>query len=89
MTYDRIVIWTSPTEPFQKIYVFKDGAQVDQFGIQVSELNEILPALIEKYNINRLDFSGSHVYAEGLIEQFKNSTPNLRFGLNDIRINIV
>lgn len=89
MAGNKIIIWTSPVENFQKIYVFKDGVIVDQFGIQVTELNEILPALIEKYSINRLDFSGSHIYAEGLVKSFQESAPHLKFGLNDIRINYV
>jgi hypothetical protein len=88
MTYDRIVIWTSPVEKFQKLYVFKDGVLVDQMGIAVDDLNDTLEALISKYTINRLDFSGAHAYAEGLVKDFQEKSM-LDFGVNDIRINYV
>ena len=88
MTYDRIVIWTSPTERFQKLYVFKDGALVDQMGIEVDNFYDTLNALIEKYSINRLDFSGTRSYSEGLANDFQEKSM-LNFGVNDIRINYV
>ena len=88
MTNDRIVIWTSPTIRFQKLYVFKDGVMVDQIGVIVEDLNETLAAFIEKYSIRRLDFSGSHNYAKGLVEDFQEKSM-LKFGVNDIRISYV
>jgi len=88
MTYDRIVIWTSPTERFQKLYVFKDGALIDQMGVEPENLSDTLTALVNKYTINRLDFSGTHSYAEGLVHEFQEKSM-LDFGVNDIRINYV
>lgn len=88
MTYDRIVIWTSPIERFQKLYVFKDGALVDQMGVEPENLSDTLMALIDKYTINRLDFSGNHSYAEGLANEFQEKSM-LDFGVNGIRINYV
>ena len=85
---NKIVIWTSPTIRFQKLYVFKEGEMVDQIGVTVEDLNETLLALMNKYNINRLDFSGTHSYAEGLVKDFQEKSM-LKFGVNDVRINYV
>ena len=70
MNVNRIVIWTSPTVRFQKLYVFKDGEMVDQVGVTVEDLNDTLLALMDKYHIKQLDFSGTHNYAEGLVHDF-------------------
>lgn len=88
MNVNRIVIWTSPTVRFQKLYVFKDGEMVDQVGVTVEDLNDTLLALMDKYRIKQLDFSGTHNYAEGLVHDFQ-AKSNLKFGINDIRINYV
>ena len=89
MSVNRIVTWTSPTVRFQKIYVFKDGEMIDQVGVTVEELNETLLALMEKYSIKQLDFSGSHLYAQGLVKNFQESNPTLKFDINNIRIHYV
>lgn len=88
MSVNRIVIWTSPTIRFQKLYVFKDGEMVDKAGVTIEDLNDTLLAFMDKYHIRQLDFSGTHSYAEGLVRDFQ-AKSNLKFGVNDIRINYV
>ena len=89
MSNNHIVIWTSPTVRFQKIFIYKEGELVSQLGVTVEDLNEILIELMDKYNIKQLDFSGTHSYARGLVKSFQESNPTLKFDVNNIRINYV
>ena len=88
MIGDRIIIWTSPLAPFQQLYIYKDSEKVDQIGAQVNDLADILTTAIEKYKIYQLDFSGSHIFAQGLVRAFQQHYAT-KYSIDNITINYV
>ena len=72
MDATKIIVWTNPTAPFQKIYVFKDGNLVDQMGITPNYIVNVVLELVEKYQINNIDFSGSKSFGEHFVESLRN-----------------
>ena len=70
---NKIIIWTSPTAPFQKIYVMKEGELVDQMGVLPNNLEGIVYALVDKYQIMDIDFSGTPSFAEGFMTTLRNN----------------
>lgn len=64
MEATKIIVWTNPTAPFQKVYALKDGEMVDQMGVKFDDLEEVITALCSKYEIFQIDFSGSRAYGE-------------------------
>lgn len=73
MEVNRIIIWTNPTAPFQKIYVMQNGILVEQIGVKFENTEEIVYALADKYNIFDLHFSGTHGYAEKIAKDIQNN----------------
>lgn len=71
MEVNKIIVWTSPVAPFQKIYVMKDGILVDQMGIMPNNIVDIIFSLVDKYNIENIDFSGTHSFAENFVNELK------------------
>lgn len=71
MEVNKIIVWTSPVAPFQKIYVMKDGVLVDQMGIMPNNIVDIIFSLVDKYDIENIDFSGAHSFAENFANELK------------------
>ena len=67
----KIVVWTSPVAPFQKIYVFKEGNLVDQMGIMPNNIVDIIFELVDKYQINDIDFSGTYSFGKSFMDEIK------------------
>ena len=67
----KIVVWTSPVAPFQKIYVFKEGVLVDQMGIMPNNIVDIIFELVDKYQINDIDFSGTYSFGKSFIDEIQ------------------
>jgi hypothetical protein len=88
MNLDRVVVWMSPTAPYQKAYVFQEGVLVDQAGVTVEDLEEVIYAFLIKYNINHLHFSGVHSFAEALGDKIL-TVGAVEYGLNDLVIKYV
>lgn len=88
MIENKIIIWTSPIAPFQQLYVYKDGERIEKFGAKVENLTDILITAIEKYDITQLDFSGSHVFAQGLVRDFQRQYAT-KYSIDNIKINYV
>lgn len=88
MNLDRVIVWMSPTAPYQKVYVFQKGVLVDQAGITVEDLEETIYAFLIKYNINHLHFSGVHSFAEALGDKIREYSVT-EYGLNDLIIKYV
>ena len=85
---DKIIIWTSPIAPFQQLYVYKNGERVEHFGAKIEDLADLLIAAIEKYEITQLDFSGAHVFAQGLVRDFQRQY-TAKYSIDNIKINYV
>ena len=73
MAENKIIIWTSPVAPFQKIYVMQNGIIIDQMGIMPNNIVDITFALVDKYDINNIVFSGTHSFAEAFANELKNN----------------
>mgnify|MGYP007111755467 CR=1 FL=1 len=71
MEVNRIIIWTNPVAPFQRIYVMKDGVLVDQMGIMPNNIVDIVYALSDKYNITELHFSGTPSFAQNFADEIE------------------
>lgn len=67
----KIVVWTNPVSPFQKIYVFKEGTLVDQMGIMPNNIVDIIFELVDKYQINDIDFSGTYSFGKSFMDEIK------------------
>ena len=63
---NRLLIRGEPTGPFQHIYVFENDKMVESIGIGIDDLEEIVFALVEKYNIDPIDLSGARAYMRGI-----------------------
>ena len=69
---NKIIVWTNPTAPFQKIYVMKEGILVDQVGVKVDDVKDVVYALADKYSIFDINFSGAPSYGEKIAKDIEN-----------------
>lgn len=77
MENDKIIVWTSLTILPQRIYVMRNGELIDQLHVTFEELEDTIYALVEKYQIYNVDFTGAQGYSEKFIENIKkNNTIN-------------
>lgn len=88
MDANKIVVWTNPTAPFQKIYVFKEGVLVDQMGVKFEDAKDVLYALLDKYNLTEVNFSGTHTYGEKIATDLDNDQI-IRYGKQKLNIKFV
>ena len=88
MEANKIVVWTNPTAPFQKIYVFKDGALVDQMGVKFEDAKDIIYALLDKYELTEVNFSGTYGYGEKIATAVENDQI-IRYGKQKLDIKFV
>lgn len=75
MISDKIIIRLSPTEPFQRFYVYQEGEKVESLGVKMEDFSTTLVALIKKYNIHSIDISGNHIFSKKIIEEFLSDAP--------------
>ena len=61
---DRIIISLSPVERIHKVFVIKNDNLVDQCGVCVENLPEVITMAADKYNIANIDISGVKAYTE-------------------------
>ena len=83
MDVNKIIVWTNPTAPFQKVYVMKDGTLVDQLGVKFEDVEDVVYALADKYHISQVDFSGTPSYGEKIANNLKNNQI-VKYGKADI-----
>lgn len=85
MELNRIIVVTSPVEVMQKVFVFQNGELKDQLPVPTMELQEVLPALVEKYNIVDINFTGAKVYAQKIGDELE-KTFITKYGENKVTI---
>ena len=61
---DRIIVTLSPVERVHKVFMIKDGKLVDQCGVNVENLPEVVTMAADKYDITDVDLSGTKSYIE-------------------------
>lgn len=83
---DRIIVYTSPVAPLQKILAIKDGQLIDQVGIWPNDLVETIFAMVQKYDIQDIDFTGIKSFALNFIEEMKQPSA---YNSNNLNINFV
>ena len=88
MKIDKIIVWTSPVAPFQKIYVMKEGVLVDQAGIMPNDIVDVIFAIVDKYQIDNIDFSGARSFAESFVNELKKEQI-VRYGHESLNINFI
>ena len=77
----KIIVWTNPTAPFQKIYVFKNGNLMEQMGVKFEDAQEIISELCKVHNINQIDFSGTTSYGQKIGDELKKNCAT-KYGFN-------
>lgn len=85
---NKIIVWTNPTAPFQKIYVMKEGVLVDQIGVRIDDVKDVVYALADKYNIFDINFSGAPTYGEKIAKDIENGQI-IHYGKNKITVTFV
>ena len=74
---DRLIIRGEPVGPFQHVYAYVNGEKVASIGIGIEDLVEVVFAMLEKYNIDHIDLSGSRFYMEGIETKIKEAGATL------------
>ena len=85
---NRLIVRGEPFGPFQYISVFVDNERVESMGVQFDDLEEIVFALITKYDINHIDLSGAKGYMQGIEEKLK-TTAVTTYSLDDLTFKYV
>lgn len=85
---NKIIVWTNPTAPFQKIYVMKNNEIVDQLGVMPNNLEDIIYTLVDKYEITDIGFSGAHSFAERFMSELKKGQ-TIRYGCERLSIQFI
>ena len=68
---DRLIIRGEMFGPFQHIYAYVGGTKVDSIGVPMEDLEEVVFALLEKYNISHIDLSGARIFMQGIEQSIK------------------
>ena len=77
---NKILVCTNPIGPFQKVVAVKDDKVIEQIGVVVDNLPEIVYAFAKKHNINEIYYMGVKEYAIGLMKDAQ-FNPNFSVGL--------
>ena len=83
-----LIVRGEPVVPFQYISLFIDDQRVDSIGVQFEDLEEMVFAFIEKYNIKHIDLSGARGYMEGIEEKLKRTAVET-YSLDDLTFRFV
>lgn len=83
---NKIIVWTNPTAPFQKVYVMKEGVLIDQLGVKVEDVEDVVFALMDKHGITQIDFSGAVAFAEHFGKNIQEANVT-KYGARDLIIN--
>ena len=68
---DRMILRGEPTGPFQKISVIVNDKKVESLGVDYDDLLDVVFALVQKYDLKRIDLSGAKIYMQGIEHQIK------------------
>ena len=71
MKENRLIIIASPVA-FQKITVMQDNIIVDSLGVTADYLVDTVHELIDKYNINVIDFAGATEFTHKFGQEIQN-----------------
>ena len=63
---DRLIIRGEMFGPLLYVYIYKDGEKIDSIGVSMENLEEVVFASIEKYNITTIDLSGARGFMQGI-----------------------
>jgi hypothetical protein len=68
---DRIIIRGEMFGPFQHIYAYVNSVKVESIGVSMENLEEVVFALLDKYNLSHIDLSGSRMFMQGIEHSIK------------------
>ena len=85
---DKIIVYTSPVAPLQKIFIMKDGKLVDQVGITPNYITDVVIEAVNKYQVKDIDFTGSESFAENFMNELKTNQISV-YGHECLNINFV
>lgn len=84
----KIIGIISPFDIKQNFYVYEDGNKIDTISTTIKDISKDIFLLVEKYNIYKIDLSGSKQYNRGLKKQIQKAEMN-KFNENKLEINII
>lgn len=88
MENNKIVVIANPTCLFQKIFVSKNDEVIDQFGVTYDDIQDITYALVDKYDITDIFFSGPMSYVEKIAKDIENNQV-IRYGMTKIKVHFI
>ena len=85
---DKVLILASPIAPSQQIFIYRDGAVMEKFGIAIDYIADVIAAIHREYNIDTVEISGNHSFTLGIQEQVTKQL-STEFNLEDITITCI
>ena len=78
---DKIIVYTNPVEPFQRVVVIKDKEVITNIGVMPNNLTEIVFDASQKYDVKNICFIGVKTFALGFMQEMKTTydTLNIEF----------
>lgn len=68
---NKLIVRGDPIHHMQHIYIYTGGEKVDNLGVHLDEVPEVVLFAVEKYNIEKINLSGSRFYMEGIEQQIR------------------
>lgn len=62
----KLVAIVRPFERFQTVYVYEDSNKIDQLKVALTDLNNTIFSLSEKYNVKDITLIGSKHFNQGI-----------------------
>jgi hypothetical protein len=84
----KIVGIIRPFDLKQNFYVYEDGNKLATANPTIDEMNDIIFAFAQKYDVNQVDLVGPKQYNRGLSKKLQ-ETEMTKFNENKLIINIV
>ena len=85
---DKVLILASPIAPMQQVFIYKNGAVMEQLGIAIDNLTDVIVAIHEEYDMNNIELSGNHSFTLGLQEQITKKLAT-EYEVSDITITCI
>lgn len=82
----KIIGVIKPFEYKQTLLVYEDGNKIDICETSMNDLNNSLFSLMEKHNVQKIDFTGPKKFLNGLSEQIQEKG---KTKFTNIEINII
>lgn len=84
----KIICIIKPFALKQNIYVYDEDVELEHVVASMSDMPQMVFALVEKHNVKKLDLVGPKQFLYGIRKSIKNYDLSA-YGLGDLEINII